>query len=176
MPWGRTVSGIVLEDLSPYGRSLPVFCAEEESTLNTVAKIDALATALFDLVHLVHEHGVAALRWRQDDIFVLRTSTPSSPHLAVLDFGETIPAEDAQANYRALGREVSRWPSDDEHRAHWALRVEVGLVAQKWLVEVHRQDRNRYAIFGIWNDVEDEYLQSEAAQAELATSEAESAL
>ncbi|GAA5988067.1 hypothetical protein JCM10908_002050 [Rhodotorula pacifica] len=174
MPWDRSVSGIVLEDLSPFGRSLPVFCAEEESTLNTVAKIGPLATALFDLVHLVHEYGVAAAMWEQANIYVLRSSTPSHPHLAVIDFGDMIPAEDVKASYRARGLQVSRWHHGDEHRAHCSLEAEIGVVAQDWLIEVHRQDRNRYAIFGTWNDAEDEFLQLSAeAQAELVASDSE---
>ncbi|KPV77365.1 uncharacterized protein RHOBADRAFT_41358 [Rhodotorula graminis WP1] len=163
MPWGDVVTGVVLEDLSDIAEPFAVFCErEKEGTLLDIESAYATISASFHCLHRLHALDVGRVRPCAANIYVLRSSTASTPHLVFAGFSGTASDEEGRRLYAAEEPEsVYRWGDESllenvwwigvEYRLDWCEeleRREPGLVAwngqrEPGLIEDMREDRAR---------------------------------
>ncbi|GAA5988072.1 hypothetical protein JCM10908_002051 [Rhodotorula pacifica] len=148
MPWGRMVTGFVLEDLTEVGTHLRDYCEAEAEALSTVEAIAPLGESIFELVHLIQQHGVARLAWESTDIFVVNSpSRLSAPGLAICNFGVARPVEQVERERPQADAGSLTWSGLDEHYAHASLECAASSVAQDWLNSLCKAHPHQYALF-----------------------------
>ncbi|GAA5971857.1 hypothetical protein JCM11641_001541 [Rhodosporidiobolus odoratus] len=146
VPWGDTVTGIVLEDLDEVSSDICEYCEEriEHVQLQDRKDIRPLVTTAYSTLHRLQGLGVGGYyHLDPGDIRILHSSTTSETHLVFLDFGQTRPVDylariHAEAN--AKEHHYEPWQADDEGALEKLLRQVLGSVVDEW-VELEAEER-----------------------------------
>ncbi|GAA5971965.1 hypothetical protein JCM11641_001588 [Rhodosporidiobolus odoratus] len=126
VPWGETVTGIILEDLSQVSVPLFTFCPpllhHGGEDVDKLEAVRPLLEAAFSTLHRLQALGITCYDFSPNDILILFPTSTSPMRLVFLDFGETIAAtefaaEHAELNVKHDGK-LGPWQNEDE----WTLR------------------------------------------------------
>ncbi|GAA5822018.1 hypothetical protein JCM11251_004827 [Rhodosporidiobolus azoricus] len=144
MPWGETVTGVVLEDLTL--DAVPIYEYIEETQhgggYETAEAVDALMSTAYRTLHRLHRLDIGGFELSPGDLFVLKSSSSSNPQLVFLDFGATESATEGVTD-EDEGEEPE--DSDEESVLPWQAADEGALqrlfeepcmlpeVAEEWL-------------------------------------------
>ncbi|GAA5986418.1 hypothetical protein JCM11641_000992 [Rhodosporidiobolus odoratus] len=154
MPWGETVPGILLEDLTTTTTSSWRFMQDRRDEL-TVQSIDSFMCAAHVLLHRLQQLGVADFAINALDLLLVNPPSLQHPCFILVDFGLAVNAQQYRAKHDRYIQENNciwrPWQSHADYKLQGELQDACGEVVEEWVAFERKQRRGYFADPG-WYD------------------------
>ncbi|GAA5904738.1 hypothetical protein JCM6882_008361 [Rhodosporidiobolus microsporus] len=152
MPWGETVTGVVLEDLTSGGDVIYGHCEDEQAAgrYKKVEEVDELISTLYHTIHRLQRLGITGFALRPGDVLVFPSSSCERLRLVILDFGATTTAQEYSKRHAQLEKRVGGmgpWQSEDEIRIEALFQGLLPHAGLKWHEMELRRDREKLHMY-----------------------------